>query len=96
MIEIPEKKMMSVGYDVSRDAKQKQKTYGALVATMDLGNRAEKVKFFSTVSEHQNGSETSNNMNINFIKALKAYTEMNGYKPEKIILYRDGVGDGQV
>lgn len=30
------------------------------------------------------------------IGALKKYREINGHDPERIIVYRDGVGDGQV
>ena len=33
---------------------------------------------------------------FHFPGALKKYREVNGYDPDRIIVYRDGVGDGQV
>lgn len=87
---------MVVGYDISRDGANKKVTYGALVASMDLQIESAKNKFFSTVAEHGNGTDTSNNLQINFSKALKAYANQHKYLPERIIFYRDGVGDGQV
>ena len=43
-------------------------------------------------------SSLNNNIIIysNFIGALRKYHEVNGRLPDRIIVYRDGVGDGQV
>lgn len=60
---------------------------------MDLKDR---VKFYSAVSAHKNGEEMSNNMALHMVKALRCYREMNGALPKKILVYRDGVGDGQI
>ena len=37
-----------------------------------------------------------NFVTIFIIGALKKYNELNGELPEPVIVYRDGVGDGQV
>lgn len=48
------------------------------------------------VSHHCNGEELSNDLSANMIKALLSYRSVNGSLPEKIIFFRDGVGEGQV
>ncbi|KAL7044980.1 hypothetical protein ACKWTF_002125 [Chironomus riparius] len=93
MINIPLSGLMTIGFDVSHDTNDKSKSYGAFVASMDLKL---KVSFFSTVSEHRNGEECSNNIGVHMQKALMAWREENGSFPERILFYRDGVGDGQI
>lgn len=98
--------LMTVGFDVSVDTADKQKTYGALVATMDLGqsddngrrvNRSVKgVRFFSAVSENRNSDTLSTDFALNMAKAVRAFNEAQGTLPKKIIIYRGGVGDGQI
>lgn len=60
---------------------------------MDL---REKAKFFSVVSVHKDGQELSNELQINMTKALKEYRNMHGTLPQRILFFRDGVGDGQM
>lgn len=84
---------MFVGYDVCHDTRDKSRSYGAIVATMDM---RQSTKFFSAVSAHTNGEELSNNLSINIIKALKQYQhEHQNTLPDRILFYRDGVGEGQ-
>jgi aubergine len=87
------KNMMAIGYDVSHDTRDKSLSYGALVATMGTEN---KMSFFSAVSPHRNGEELSNELALNVNKALRSYKAIHNDYPEKIIFFRDGVGDGQV
>ena len=87
MINIPLSGLMTIGFDVSHDTNDKSKSYGAFVASMDLKR---KVSFFSTVSEHRNGEECSNNIGVHMQKALMAWREENGSFPERILFYRDG------
>lgn len=93
MIDLPTIGLMTVGFDVCHDTKDKSKSFGALVATMDL---TKKVEFFSTVSAHKNGEELSNDLALNMRKALQEYRSINGSLPNRIAFYRDGVGEGQV
>lgn len=93
MIELPLPGLMTVGFDVCHDTKDKSKSFGALVATMDLKKSA---RFFSAVSAHKSGEELSNDLNINMKKALQAYRTEANTLPERICFYRDGVGEGQV
>lgn len=92
-IKLPLAGMMVVGFDVFHDTKNRAVSYGALVASMDL---RESCKYFSAVSAHQNGEELSNELTLNFTKALKEYRLEHGSLPTRIIIYRDGVGEGQL
>lgn len=42
------------------------------------------------------GMELGDNLKKCTVAALKKYKEVNGVMPDRIIVYRDGVGDGQV
>lgn len=92
MVEIPKAGIMVVGFDVCHDAKDKSKSYGAIVATMDM-TKAQ--NYFSAVTPHTNGEELSNQLTINMIKALNCFKTNHNALPDRIIFYRDGVGEGQ-
>lgn len=92
MIELPLNGLMTIGFDVCHDTRDKSKSYGALVATMDL---KQSVKYFSAVTAHTNGEELSNEFSLNVTKALKVYRDEHGTLPQRIMVYRDGVGEGQ-
>lgn len=92
-VKIPLSGCMTVGFDVTHDSTDKRKSFGAFVAALDI---KKKVKFFSSVSSHSNGEECSNNITIHMQKALMSYREEYGTLPEKILFYRDGVGDGDI
>lgn len=85
--------VMTCGFDVSHSTANRNKSYGAFVASMDL---KQSVKFFSCVQEHTNGTECSENIKGCMQKALTAYTEEHKVLPERILFYRDGVGEGQI
>lgn len=93
MVDLPINGLMTIGYDVCHDAKDKRRSFGALVATMDIKRSTE---YFSAVSAHTNGEELSNELEINVTKAVKAYRDHHGELPQRICFYRDGVGEGQV
>lgn len=86
---------MTIGYDVYHDSTNKSRSYGALVATMDLTDQTRSPGFFSTVRAHTNGEELSNNFADMVLMALHAYQDRHGRIPASIIVYRDGVGEGQ-
>uniref|UniRef100_A0A336MED6 CSON000333 protein n=1 Tax=Culicoides sonorensis TaxID=179676 RepID=A0A336MED6_CULSO len=92
-IKLPLTGLMVAGFDVFHDTKNKAISYGALVASMDL---RENCKYFSAVSPHKNGEELSNELSLNMTKAIKEYRLQHGGLPSKIIIYRDGVGEGQL
>lgn len=93
MIKFPLKGVMAIGFDVSHDSRDRSKSYGAFVASMDL---KEDVQFFSGVCPHSDGAEVSNNITNFTNQALREFKEKHGALPEQIFFYRDGVGDGQI
>jgi aubergine-like protein len=93
MVNIPIKGLMTVGFDVSRDAQDKKKSYGAFVASMDL---KESTKFFSSVAAHSDGEECSRQIALHMTKALISYMDLHGTLPSRILFYRDGVGEGDI
>lgn len=93
LIDIPIAGLMTFGFDVCHDARDKKKSYGALVATLDLKRSN---KFFSAVSSHTNGEELTNEMVLNINKAIREYRDTHGTLPARLVFYRDGVGDGQI
>nr|UJZ92587.1 piwi-like protein Siwi [Scaphoideus titanus] len=91
-VQMPLGGLMVVGFDVCHDAKSKGKSYGAMVASLNKPMS----RYFSAVSHHSTGEELSNDLAINIVKALQTYKKYNNTFPSHIIIYRDGVGDGQI
>lgn len=91
-IDMPLTKVMIIGYDVCHDTQDKSKSFGAMVATMDM---KKSYKYFSAVTAHTNGEELSNELGLNVIKALREFQRQEGDLPDRILMYRDGVGEGQ-
>jgi aubergine-like protein len=93
MINFPLKGTMTVGFDVNHDTRDKSLSFGAFIATMDL---KKKVEFFSGATTHKNGEEMAGNIEVHMVKALKKFKDTHGALPERILFYRDGVGEGQL
>jgi len=92
-VKIPMKETMIIGYDTYHDSAQKGRSVGAVVASMNQTF----TKFLSVANLHTNpAQELNDNMCPAIAKALRKYSELNGSLPARIIMYRDGVGDGQI
>jgi len=92
-VKIPLKNTMILGYDTYHDTVAKNKSVGALVASLN----ATFTRFISSANLHEGvGQELDNTMKPAVMKALRKYKDVNGTFPERIIMYRDGVGDGQI
>lgn len=91
---MPVSGLMTFGYDVCHDPADKSKSWGALVATMDL--KQANSEFFTALNNHRNGEELSNHLAENVCKAVKQFQQLNGVLPERILFFRDGVGEGQI
>jgi aubergine len=92
-IKFPVQGIMCIGVDIIRDTKNRNQFYASLIASMDI---TKKVEFFSHIMKYQNHAELSSNITYGFFEALKAFKAAHGSLPEKIILYRDGVGEGDI
>lgn len=53
-------------------------------------------KYYSATDLHADGDELSHMFTMNIYKAVMAYRSQNNCLPSCIIIYRDGVGDGQI
>lgn len=53
-------------------------------------------RYYSAVNLHDKTQELSNEFGANISKALQAYRNHNRALPLRIVIYRDGVGEGQV
>ncbi|XP_011300056.1 protein aubergine [Fopius arisanus] len=85
--------VMVVGYDACHDTNKRETDFGAMVASLDR----KLSRYFSAVSAHKSGEELSSHFAANMVKALEKYKQVNnGALPSHIIVYRDGVGEGQV
>lgn len=91
-VELPPIDLMVVGFDVCHDPSDRSRDYGAMVASLDKGL----TRYFSAVSHHSSGEELSNEFSVNLSKAIRDYAKINQKLPSNILIYRDGVGEGQV
>ncbi|KAK4886012.1 hypothetical protein RN001_002283 [Aquatica leii] len=91
-IPVPIRNTMVVGFDVCHDTSHKERSYGAMVASLNTMCTS----YFSTVTAHTNGEELCNNFGLGIATACRKWESRNNELPSKIIVYRDGVGDGQL
>lgn len=89
---IPVEGLMIVGLDAYHDSLHKGQSVGAMVATL---NR-QCTRYFCKTEMHESKIETMRNFTVLLTGALKKYVEVNKAQPSRIIVFRDGVGDGQL
>ncbi|XP_059194229.1 piwi-like protein 1 [Centropristis striata] len=91
-VEIPLKQLMIVGIDCYHDTIAGKRSIGALVASL---NPTMSRWFSKCVLQHK-GQEIMDGLKMALSAALKDYLKFNNCLPSRIIVYRDGVGDGQL
>ncbi|KAJ8023000.1 Piwi-like protein 2 [Holothuria leucospilota] len=89
-LNIPLKGLMVVGIDVYHE--KNQRSIGAFVASMN----STLTRWFSRVCFQQQQQELIDGLKVCMTASLRKYHEVNHSLPEKIVIYRDGVGDGQL
>lgn len=89
---LPLSGVMVIGFDVCHDTRDRSRSFGAFVATMD--QRVSDV-YYSAACAHKNGEELSNTFGRMTREAIKCYIDIHKELPKKIMIYRDGVGEGQ-
>lgn len=89
-----EKPTMICGMDVFHSTSLGKKSVLALTASINVSA----TKYFSScVVQGELGEEAANSLQNGMTKALEAFKKANnGAYPERMIFYRDGVGEGQV
>ncbi|KAL1488051.1 hypothetical protein ABEB36_015421 [Hypothenemus hampei] len=83
---------MVCGYDVCRDTANKGKSFAGMVASMDQACS----RYYNMAVEHENEQELSSHIAAFVQMACKRYKDINHDLPERIVIYRDGVGEGQI
>ena len=83
---------MVVGIDIYHDATRKGGSIAGVVCSMNDAC----TKYFSLSVEQKQGQEIMDALRIAFIEGLIKYWEANQRWPNQIVVFRDGVGDGQL
>uniref|UniRef100_A0A674C1J4 Piwi-like RNA-mediated gene silencing 1 n=1 Tax=Salmo trutta TaxID=8032 RepID=A0A674C1J4_SALTR len=91
-VEIPLKQLMIVGIDCYHDTAAGKRSIGALVASLNQGMS----RWFSKCVLQNRGQEIMDGLKVALQGALKAWLKHNNCLPSRIIVYRDGVGDGML
>ncbi|KAM4577959.1 piwi-like protein 1 isoform 2-T2 [Fundulus diaphanus] len=91
-VEIPLKQLMIVGIDCYHDMSSGKRSVGALVASL---NPTMSRWYSKCVLQHK-AQEIMDGLKMALTGALKDYLKFNNCLPSRIIVYRDGVGDGQL
>lgn len=89
---IPLKNVMICGIDTYHDSAKKYGSVCAFIATTNTNY----TKYFSRATLQETHQELSSNLSITVKSACEYYKKVNNVYPEKIIIYRDGVSDGQL
>lgn len=91
-IKFPMKSFMVIGIDVYHDTIDRKKSCVGVVASM---NETTSSWWSQTFFQHSL-EEISVKLSQVIVSALRKYHAINGFVPQKVIVYRDGVGDGQL
>ncbi|XP_077302628.1 argonaute 3 [Arctopsyche grandis] len=91
-IPIPYKRLMVIGIDVYHSAESSNKnSVGGFVASYNDSL----TRWYSRVCFQSTHQEIVDKIKICLLDALKLYLDHNGLLPDRIIIYRDGIGNGQ-
>jgi len=91
-VEMPLKSLMVIGIDCYHDSGSKGRSVGGFVASMNPAL----TKYYSRVTFQHNHQELWTGLSVCMTAALKNFNRVNGSLPRRIVIYRDGVGDGQL
>jgi aubergine-like protein len=88
----PWKDLMVLGVDVYHEKNRKANSVAGVVGTMN----PELSRYFSRAIIQKEGQEIVDSLKSAFLDCLVAYHRTNGNFPQQIVVFRDGVGDGQM
>jgi aubergine-like protein len=83
---------MICGIDTYHDTAKKKSSVCAFIATTNDN----KTKYFSRATIQETHQELSSNLSLTVKSACEYYKKVNNEYPVKIIIYRDGISDGQL
>jgi len=88
----PWEDLMVVGIDVFHDKSHKRGSIAGVVASVNKSLS----QYFSTVAIQKTGQEIIDALKVAFTEALLHYHQVNNKWPKDIVIFRDGVSDGQM
>ncbi|XP_063160553.1 piwi-like protein 4 [Candoia aspera] len=91
-VEIPLKFLMVVGIDVNKDTVTKESSVVGFVASLN----ASITKWYSRCILQHAGANMADCLKVCMEGAIRKWQKCNGQLPTRIIVYRDGIGDGQL
>ncbi|XP_063287992.1 piwi-like protein 1 [Pelobates fuscus] len=91
-VEMPLPDAMIVGIDCYHDTLSGRRSIAAFVASMNKGLTS----WFSRCVIQDQKQEIVDGLKVCMLAALRAYESVNNAKPKRVLIYRDGVGDGQL
>ncbi|XP_030647575.1 piwi-like protein 2 [Chanos chanos] len=91
-VNVPLKHLMVIGVDVHHDTSKKSRSVMGFVASLN----SLLTRWYSRVTFQMPSEEIINGFRVCLLAALQKYYEVNHSFPEKIVIYRDGVSDGQL
>lgn len=83
-------KYMICGYDAWHDSLTKTRSWGAFCSSLNSNF----TKWWSKADNHDQLEELSTNLANNVFEGVKKFYDVNKQLPDKIFIYRDGVGQG--
>ncbi|XP_029174290.1 piwi-like protein Siwi [Nylanderia fulva] len=86
------KGLMTIGFDICHDSNTKGRNFLAMVATVDQTL----TRYFSTITLYHSSEELIEQLCAHVSKAVQAYRMHNKALPMHLVIYRDGVSDGQI
>ncbi|KAF0991535.1 hypothetical protein HZS_5224, partial [Henneguya salminicola] len=91
-VAIPSKQKMIVGIDVCHDTGSKANSWLGFVASLNNSF----TRYYSKATRQPSRTEIADSLYANMKNALEQYYKFNKCMPDAVIIYRDGVGDGQL
>uniref|UniRef100_A0A8D3C5Y8 Piwi-like protein 2 n=1 Tax=Scophthalmus maximus TaxID=52904 RepID=A0A8D3C5Y8_SCOMX len=91
-VNVPLKNLMVVGVDVHHDTSRMRQSVMGFVASVN----SSLTRWYSRVTFQTPSEELICGLKACLLAALQKYYEVNHNLPEKIVVYRDGVSDGQL
>ncbi|XP_075054846.1 piwi-like protein 4 [Mixophyes fleayi] len=91
-VEIPLKSLMVIGIDVNKDSLNKSQSVVGFVASTN----ARLTKWYSQCIIQKTSTDFADCLKVCMRGAIEKWQKCNNDLPSRIIIYRDGVGDGQL
>ncbi|XP_014341914.2 piwi-like protein 2 [Latimeria chalumnae] len=91
-VDIPLRSLMIIGMDVYHDPSRGMRSVLGFTASIN----STLTKWYSRVVFQMPNQEIMDSLKLCLVSSLQKFHEVNHFLPEKIIVYRDGVSDGQL